>query len=29
MIAAVMIFMNFVADLFYSLLDPRVSYERR
>jgi peptide/nickel transport system permease protein len=29
MIAVVMIGMNFVADLFYSLLDPRVSHERR
>jgi len=29
MIAVVMIGMNFVADLLYSLLDPRVSYERR
>lgn len=28
-IALVMILMNFVADLLYSLLDPRVSYERR
>jgi peptide/nickel transport system permease protein len=29
MIAAVMIAMNFIADLLYSLLDPRVSHERR
>lgn len=29
MIAVVMIGMNFVADLLYSLLDPRVSHERR
>lgn len=29
LIAVVMILMNFVADLLYSLLDPRVSHERR
>ncbi len=29
MIAAVMILLNFVADLLYSLLDPRVRYERK
>jgi len=28
-IAVVMILMNFIADLVYSLLDPRVSHERR
>src|SRR5207247_2070941 len=29
LIAVVMIVMNFVADLLYSLLDPRVSHERQ
>lgn len=29
LIAVIMIAMNFVADLLYSLLDPRVSHERR
>jgi peptide/nickel transport system permease protein len=28
-IALVMIVMNFLADVFYSVLDPRVSHERR
>ncbi len=29
LIAVVMILMNLMADLLYSLLDPRVSHERR
>lgn len=29
MIAVVMVAMNFIADLLYSLLDPRVSHERK